>query len=445
MLARACDGHAVQQLEEVEVQRVQDGACGALCRGQPGPGVEGSLRATEDFFDALASLQLLAKRLRFAFVGQGELIPQVVEAVIDRRGRQHQHLGLHAFPDDLVHQLLVARLLVLVDVVVAEVVRLVDDHKVIVAPVDPVQRRAEGFAAGAAEVGMAKDVVVEAVLGEDVRLEVAVVVDPVVGQLLGAKHQNRFVAQLVVLDHGQRRECLAQAHAVGQDAAAVGFQLVDDAGGGVLLKVEELLPDQRVLVAGAVVGEYVLVDVVQELVENVVEHQEVDALWGVLLVDRGNVLANLRGHVLQLFGVVPDLIEQAEVGGCKGGLVHFVDEVGDRIAGLVTQVHRRETVERHVGGVHAVGLHNGERLHGGLGAVALEPGLAAHPVSALLGDGALGQLVAQLNLELAAVEAAFAVELGNVEFLALFANLVGDLAGRESWGGEDEAEFVDLL
>jgi hypothetical protein len=82
---------------------------------------------------------------------------------------------------------------------------------------------------------------------------------------------------------------------------------------------------------------------------------------------------------------------------------------------------------------------------GALVRLLLNRSLAAHPVSALLGDGALGQLVAKLNLELAAVQAAFAVELGDVEFLALFANLVGDLAGREGGRGEDEAEFVDLL
>jgi hypothetical protein len=322
---------------------------------------------------------------------------------------------------------------------------LVDDHEVIVAPVDPVQWGAERFPAGAAQVGMAKDVVVETVLGEDVGLEVAVVVEPVVSQLFRAQHQNRLVAQLVVLDHGQRREGFAQAHAVGQDAAAVGFQLVDDAGGGIFLKVEELLPDQRVLVAGAIVGEDVFVDLVQELVEDVVEHQEVDALRRVLLVDGRDVLANLRGHVFQFFGVVPDLVEQAEVGGGKGRLVHLVDQVGDRIARLVTQVHRRKAVERHVGCGGASGLHARERLHGRLGAVALECSLAAHPVSALFGDGALGQLVAKLNLEFAAVQAAFAVELGDVEFLALFAHLVGDLAGREGGRDEDEAEFVDLL
>jgi hypothetical protein len=75
----------------------------------------------------------------------------------------------------------------------------------------------------------------------------------------------------------------------------------------------------------------------------------------------------------------------------------------------------------------------------------LKRSLAAHPVGALFGDGALGELVAQLDLELAAVQAALAVELGDVEFLALLADLVGHLVGHEGGRGEDEVQFVDLF
>ena len=156
--------------------------------------------------------------------------------------------------------------------------------------------------AGAEQVGVAEHVVVEAVAGKDVGREVAVVVEPVVGQLLGAEHQDGAVAQLVILDDGQRREGLAQADAVGQDAAVVGFQLVDDAGGGIALEVEELLPNEAVLVAGQVVGQDVFVDVVEELAEDVVEHQEVDALGRVLLIDGGDVIAEAFGHVFNLSG-----------------------------------------------------------------------------------------------------------------------------------------------
>jgi hypothetical protein len=65
--------------------------------------------------------------------------------------------------------------------------------------------------------------------------------------------------------------------------------------------------------------------------------------------------------------------------------------------------------------------------------IGLEGRLTPHPVGALLCNGTLGQLVAQLNLKLTAVQASLAIDLGNVEFFALFANLVGDLVGDEGW------------
>ena len=194
MLAGTGNGHAVQQLEEVKAQRVQNGPYGPLLGWPLGPDVEGSLRTAKDLFHTAAAVQALAEVLGVAFVGQRQLVAQVAEAVVDRGGRQHQHFGLHTFPDDLAHQLLVACFLVLVDIVVAEIVRLVDDHQVIVAPVDLIERHAQRLPAGARQVGVAEHVVVEAVANEGVGLEVAVVGQPVVGQLLGAQHQHGAVA-----------------------------------------------------------------------------------------------------------------------------------------------------------------------------------------------------------------------------------------------------------
>jgi hypothetical protein len=50
-----------------------------------------------------------------------------------------------------------------------------------------------------------------------------------------------------------------------------------------------------------------------------------------------------------------------------------------------------------------------------------------------------------LDFKLAAVEAALPVELRDVEFLLLLANLVGDLVGNKGGRGEDEVQFVDLF
>lgn len=47
----------------------------------------------------------------------------------------------------------------------------------------------------------------------------------------------------------------------------------------------------------------------QEFVEEVVEHQDVDALGRVLLAHRSNVFANLRGYIFQLLGIVANLVE----------------------------------------------------------------------------------------------------------------------------------------
>ena len=110
---------------------------------------------------------------------------------------------------------------------------------------------------------MREHVVVEAVGGEDIGGEVGVVVRPVLGELLRAQHENGLVAQLVVLDDRQCGERLPEANGVGEDAAVVGLQLVDDARGRVPLEVVQTLPDLRLLVTGAVVRQHVLVDVVE--------------------------------------------------------------------------------------------------------------------------------------------------------------------------------------
>ena len=191
--------------------------------------------------------------------------------------------------------------------------RLVDDDQVVVAPVDPVQRHAERFAAVAQQISVAEHVVAETVLDQRVVLQVPFVGDPVVGQLLRAQDQHGSIAQLVVLDDRQGGERLAEADAVGQDATVVGLQLVDDAGRRVPLEVVELLPDDAVLVAGALVWKNILADVFEELAEDAEQHQEVNALRGVLLVDRSDMVADQIRYVRDLVGVFPNLIEELNV------------------------------------------------------------------------------------------------------------------------------------
>ena len=201
---------------------------------------------------------------------------------------------------------------------------------------------------GSLQVRVAQNVVVETVFGKQVGLQVAIECQPVVRQLLRAEHQHAAVAKLVILDDAECRECFSQPNTVGEDAAVEGFQLVDDARCGISLEVEHLVPDQAVFVAGHVVGQNVFVEVFQELVEDVVEHHEVDAFGRILLINRRDMIAEPVRDVLRLFRVVPDLIEQRHESGRCCWLVHLVDDVGDGIALLVAKIHGGKTVQRHV-------------------------------------------------------------------------------------------------
>ncbi len=123
--------------------------------------------------------------------------------------------------------------------------------------------------------------------------------------------------------------------------------------------------------------------------------------------------------------------------------VDFVDEVGDGVAGLVAEVDGGEAVEGQVDGFGLRMVQAGELLHGGVAAIGAEGGFAAHPVGIFFGDGALGELVFEADFEFGAVEAAFALEFGDVEFAVFFADFVGYFFGDEGGGGEDELELVD--
>ena len=176
---------------------------------------------------------------------------------------RHEHLGLHALTDDAVQKTQVAVLPVVVLAggicAVAEVVRLVDDNEVVVSPVDALDGKpAAGVAVLAREIGMVEHVIAQTVLRDGVVDEVAAEGHPVVRKLLGTEHQHVAVPGLVVLDDGKRRERLAEAHAVGEDATVVGLELVDDRYRGIPLEVVELAPDGRLLETGTLVGEHVL-------------------------------------------------------------------------------------------------------------------------------------------------------------------------------------------
>ena len=317
---------------------------------------------------------------------------------------------------------------------------LVDDNEPVRAPVQAVERQARlRRAARAREVGVVEHVVLQAVARDGVVHDVRVVGDPVVAQLLGAQHEHVLVAALVVLNHGERGERLAQADRVCQDAAVVGLELVDDGERRVLLEVVELVPDKAVAEAQPLVGQHVLGDVVQELAEYAAERHVVDELGRVFLIHCRHAVDNGIGHVVKLAGV-PSGIELLEQGTGLGG-VQAHGHVGGVRGVVAAELARGEAVEGHVGHVvvRLIDIH--EAAHAPLALEGAEARLAADPVGTLGRDGLLRELVAQLDLEVGAAKALLAGKARDVE-LALLARWA--LLG-ERLRGEDEAQFVDAF
>src|SRR5208337_1036274 len=183
----------------------------------------------------------------------------------------------HPLLDDPPHQAIVPRLAVFPGrLLVPEVMRFVDDDKIVVTPVDVREVDIAGDSSITREVRMVEDVVVEAVRREDIPTVVGPVQGPVVPKALRAEDENAVIPQLVVLDDGKSLEGFSEAHAIRDDASSMALQLVDGSDGPVSLELEELPPDDGVPDTCCRLDDLVLVELVPEILEEVKERQVVD-------------------------------------------------------------------------------------------------------------------------------------------------------------------------
>ena len=73
--------------------------------------------------------------LGIAFENEGDLVFEIVETIVYGRGAEHQDFCFDAVLNHL-QKLLVARFFIFFNVVVSEVMRLIYDDKIVIAPVD---------------------------------------------------------------------------------------------------------------------------------------------------------------------------------------------------------------------------------------------------------------------------------------------------------------------
>ena len=152
MASASGDGNRIQQFKEIEVQFFKQALRGALFGLQLGPSVVCQLCRAEYIIYAAVDVKNLVDLLSMTFVCQLQLVLQVVEAVVDWSGTQHQNFCLDSCSDYLVHQSLIAVFLLLtiiqyIQVVsliiliihitaITEIVAFVYDYQVVVTPVD---------------------------------------------------------------------------------------------------------------------------------------------------------------------------------------------------------------------------------------------------------------------------------------------------------------------
>ncbi len=323
VLARAGDGEQVEEGEVVEAEHVDEARGRSFGFVEGEPAVElllGQAGGAVDAADAVVEEGGVV-----ALGDEGDLVAQVGQPVVHRCGGEHEHPGLDAFADDPAHEAVVAGLAALLrGALVAEVVRLVDDDEVVVPPVHVGEVDVAREPAVPGEVGVVEDVVVEAVRGEEVAAVVRAVERPVVAQALGAEHEDAVVAQLVVLDDGQRLEGLPEADAVGDDAAAVAVELVDGADDPIALELVELAPDDGVADAGSGLDHLLLVQLVAAITEEVVEGEGVDEKRGPVRgegFERGEELGRAVGAAGESLPLsLEPLAQQRRLVGGLGGL-----------------------------------------------------------------------------------------------------------------------------
>ena len=99
----------------------------------------GSLRITENIIYRIFCVQLIINFAAITFIGQLQLILQIVKAIINGSSRKHQHLCLHALTNNLVHQHRIAILFIFAikGTAITEIMRFINNYKVIVAPIYP--------------------------------------------------------------------------------------------------------------------------------------------------------------------------------------------------------------------------------------------------------------------------------------------------------------------
>ena len=85
----------------------------------------------------------------------------------------------------------------------------------------------------------------------------------------------------------------------------VFLEFIDASQCGISLKIKEFLPDDAFLESHVLIGQYILGNIFQELIEDMVERDEVDVFGRILVIHSLHVFEHSVGDIAKLGVVFP--------------------------------------------------------------------------------------------------------------------------------------------
>ena len=308
MLAGPGNGHTVQQFKEIKIQHAQQSLCRSLFYRLLAPVVKCTLGIPENFFNGSFYFQFIFKLLRFPFISQCQLIPQIGKAVVYRCGRKHQDFGSYAGPYHSFHQSLVTVFFCVAvrTNAITEVVRFINHAQVIVTPVNTAQINTVRVSTIPGQVGMEEHIVAQPVICNGIVNIVTLISIPILTKFFGTKHQNRLVSVFIIFYNRKSGEGFAQANTVCQNAAIVFFQFINDCQSCIFLEIVQQSPNLAVLETCGFIWQHIFADVFQKFAEYVIQHKEIYKVRSIFVISGGNAFYYKIGNVLQFAVIVPN-------------------------------------------------------------------------------------------------------------------------------------------
>src|SRR5699024_9140677 len=249
MSSGTSDGYAIQYFKEVKIQHSKKRISSALIRIQFAPSIESLLGISEYFFNWLLCIQSFIKPTGITFIGECQLITQINKTVINRCRREHQNFRLHTGTNNLFHQSLIAvfRCVAMGSNTITEVMRLINNHQIIVAPIQTIQVDTVGLTVVSGKVCMEQNIITQTVCSNRVIYIIALVCIPVFAKLFRAENKDRLVSVFIVFNHGKSSEGFSQTNTVCKNTSIIFFKFVDDSQNCIALEVVQQLPNLAIL------------------------------------------------------------------------------------------------------------------------------------------------------------------------------------------------------